>query len=255
MAPDISLDSLWNSSQQTSARLFSWRHTTRVPEPARRFLEHAIAPRTPLASAVRLHMHGKIKLGRWLPFRAEQVIRYDGNMIWTATVSPMEPFGIPLFRGFDQLIEGAGEMRWKLFGLIPAIRATGADMTRSAAGRVQVESVWLPSILCGDDISWNSIDPSHAAATLAVAGVTSPVDFRLDEHGRLLTVRVSRWGNPPPDTKHFRMLDFGGVLEDETTFAGYTIPSRVRVGWYFGSPQFEAIGEFFRATIDDALFR
>jgi hypothetical protein len=29
----------------------------------------------------------------------------------------------------------------------------------------------------------------------------------------------------------------------------------VRVGWYFGSPRFESEGEFFRATIDEAMFR
>jgi hypothetical protein len=29
----------------------------------------------------------------------------------------------------------------------------------------------------------------------------------------------------------------------------------VRVGLYFGSPRFDVEGEFFRATIEDALFR
>jgi hypothetical protein len=204
----------------------------------RRFLEHAIAPGTPLASAVRLRMHGEIKLGRWLPFRAEQVFRRDGNMIWTAT---MNPFGILLFRGFDRLVDGAGEMRWKLLGLVPVMTASGPDITHSAAGRVQAESVWLPSLLCGDDVSWSSSDPSHATVTITVAGVTSPVDFTIDEEGRLTAVRVTRWGNPPPDTKRFRMVDFGGVVNDERTFVGYTIPTHVRIGWYFGSPQFESV--------------
>jgi hypothetical protein len=108
MAADVSLDNLWNAAP-ASARVFSWQHTAHLPEPARRFLEHAIAPGTPLASAVRLRMHGEIKLGRWLPFRAEQVIQRDGNMPWTAT---MNPLGIPLFRGFDRLIDGAGAMQW-----------------------------------------------------------------------------------------------------------------------------------------------
>ena len=66
---------------------------------------------------------------------------------------------------------------------------------------------------------------------------------------------ISRWGNPPPNAKQFRMVDFGGVLADERTFAGYTIPTRVRVGWHVGSPQFDSEGEFFRAIIDDAAFR
>src|SRR5439155_96324 len=63
------LDGLWNSAP-ASAGTFSWQHTARLPEPARRFLEHAIAPDTPLASELR--MHGEIKLGRWLPATARR---------------------------------------------------------------------------------------------------------------------------------------------------------------------------------------
>ncbi len=197
-------------------------------------------------------MHGEIKLGRWLPFQSEQVIRRDGHFLWAATVNPL---GIPLFRGFDRLVDGAGEMRCNLFGLVPFIKASGPDITRSAIGRLQAEAIWLPSLFCDDNVPWTSSDWSHATTMMTSAGITGPVEFSIDPSGRVMTVRLGRWGNPPPDTKHFRMVDFGGIVEDEQTFAGYTIPSRVRGGWYFGSPQFDSIGEFFRATIDDATFR
>jgi hypothetical protein len=39
------------------------------------------------------------------------------------------------------------------------------------------------------------------------------------------------------------------------TFARYTIPIRMRVGWYFGTDRFESEGEFFRVTIDDGVYR
>lgn len=48
---------------------------------------------------------------------------------------------------------------------------------------------------------------------------------------------------------------FGGLIEKEATFAGYTIPVRVRAGWYFGTDEFESRGEFFRVVIDNANFR
>ena len=38
--------------------------TRGLPEPARRWLGHAIAPGTPLWGSVELTMHGRIKLGR-----------------------------------------------------------------------------------------------------------------------------------------------------------------------------------------------
>jgi len=73
------------------------------------------------------------------------------------------------------------------------------------------------------------------------------------ETGRLETVKTSRWGNP--EGGEFHTVDFGAVAEEEATFHGYTIPTRLRVGWHFVNGQFESDGEFFRVTIDDVVFR
>jgi hypothetical protein len=125
MNSQVSLDGLWESARSLD-QTFQPSQIANLPELAQRYLEHAIAPNTPLASAVRLWMHGEIKLKKWYPFTAEQVIHRDRGMIWQATV--------------------------KIFG-------------------------------------------------------------------------------------------------------GYTIPTRLRVGWYYGSERFESEGEFFRVTVDDAIFR
>jgi hypothetical protein len=45
-----------------------------LPELVRRHLTQAIAPGTPLVTSARLRMRGQIKVGRWLPFRAHQVL-------------------------------------------------------------------------------------------------------------------------------------------------------------------------------------
>jgi hypothetical protein len=69
----------------------------------------------------------------------------------------------------------------------------------------------------------------------------------------LLSVNMPRWGNP--DGGKYRYINCGGLVDKEDNFGGYTIPSRMRVGWYFGDPRFDREGEFFRVTIDDAVFR
>ena len=114
----------------------------KLPEAAQRYLGHAMAAGVPLASAVRLRMHGQIKLKGWYPFSAEQVIRWDRGMIWHAAV---QIHGIPL-RGGDCFLDGQGAMRWKWFDIVPIVNASGPDITRSAAGRVNLESIWLPSV-------------------------------------------------------------------------------------------------------------
>ncbi len=244
----ISLNTLWDSAT-SSNRVFHADEFSHLPKAARRYLNHAIAPQTRLASAVRLWMHGEIKLKHWMPFTAEQVICWDHGLIWSATAWMN---GLPVV-GSDRIIDGVGTMDWKLLGLFPVMTGMGPDITRSAVGRLQAESMWLPSVLCGDAVSWNSVDASQLHSSFVVQGERAELDFTLDLSGQLKTVKLPRWGSPEGAASHY--VDFGAIVEKEGTFCGYTIPTQLRVGWYFGTEQFEPEGEFFRATVDDAIYR
>jgi len=118
---------------------------------------------------------------------------------------------------------------------------------------VHAESVWLPSALCGRDTQWSSSDASHLIAYRTLRGEPTSLELTVDGSGRLETVRLSRWANP--DGKGFRYLPFGGEASDERTFGGYTIPTQLRIGYYLGTQRFESDGEFFRVTVDDAMYR
>jgi hypothetical protein len=248
MAKTISLDALWDSATSTEF-VFSPDKLSHLPELAKRYLEHAIAPGTKLATAVRLKMHGEIKLKKWIPFTAEQVICWEHGLIWSATAWMN---GLPIV-GSDRLIDGVGAMQWKLLGLFPVMTASGADITRSAFGRLQAESTWLPSVFCSDEVSWKTMDSSHLHSSFIVQNESAELDLTIDRTGQLKTIHLSRWGNPEGAESHY--VDFGGILEEEGAFCGYTIPTRLRAGWYFGTERFDAEGEFFRATIDDAIYR
>ncbi|MEM9905448.1 MAG: DUF6544 family protein [Cyanobacteria bacterium P01_D01_bin.44] len=141
--PKVSMDTLWQSSPVSDC-VFQPDLMVGLPEPAKRYLEHAITPGTQLASAVRLRMHGEIKLKQWYPFQAEQVICWQRGMIWQATAWMK---GLPI-RGWDRLVEGKGAIQRKLLGLIPVVTASGPDITRSTIGRILGEYIWLPSALC-----------------------------------------------------------------------------------------------------------
>ncbi|MBW2305174.1 MAG: hypothetical protein JRF57_15865 [Deltaproteobacteria bacterium] len=247
MKEPLSLDGLW-SSARPGARDFDPALVSGLPEGARSYLGHAIAAGTPLASAVRLRMHGEIRLKGWHPFTAEQVILWNRGMIWRATV---RMFGMPI-RGGDFFLDGQGTMRWKLFGILPIVNAAGPDISRSTAGRMNIESVWLPSVLCGEGVSWTAAG-KRLHARFAAHGESAEIDFTVNADGQIETVSMPRWGNPEGDAFHY--VRCGGFVEEEDTFAGYTIPTRMRVGWHFGTDGFEQEGEFFRVTIDDAIYR
>lgn len=244
----VSLQDLWKSAQPASIQ-YPPAHLAGLPEAARRYLDHAIAPGTPLATAVRLRMHGEIKLKSWAPFTAEQVISSQRGMIWAATARMK---GLPI-RGFDRLLDGEGAMRWKLFGLFPVMTASGRDVTRSAAGRLAAESIWIPSLLCRKEVSWSELDPRHPQARIDQNGETTDLTLAIDKSGAPEEIRLSRWGNPEGTEFHYG--DFGGYVEEERTFGGYTIPTRLRIGWYYGTDRFESEGEFFRVTVDQASYR
>ncbi len=242
------VEGLWDSAPAPSDA-FDPAVYGHLPEPARRYLNHAIAPGTPLASAVRLRMHGEFRKGNWAPFNAGQVIRRDGEMLWQAS---MRLGGLPV-SGFDALQHGQGRMQWKLFGLIPLVLAEGPDVTRSAVGRVEGESVWLPSLLCGEGVTWAAPDTDHVRVGLTMLGEPAELSLGIAGSGAVGSVRYRRWGNPEGGAFHYG--DFGGWAEEERTFGGYTIPTRLRIGWHFGTERFESEGEFFRVTIDHAEFR
>jgi hypothetical protein len=92
-----------------------------LPEPARRHLTQTIALGTPLATSARLRMRGQIRIGRWLPFRARQVLDPHHGFVWAARTAGV-------ITGSDRYVDGAGGMDWKLAGF--------DGLTIPSAGRV-----------------------------------------------------------------------------------------------------------------------
>ena len=242
------VEALW-ACATAGARRFQAADLVRGVEPARRYLAHAITEGAVLARAVRLRMHGEIRLRGWCPFTAEEAIVWDRGLVWQARVR----VGPVAIRGGDRYVDGRGAMRWRIFGIIPMIDAASADITRSAAGRMNVESIWLPAILADSSVAWSSQGPRRARARFDAHGERADIELTLDDAGALRSVCMPRWGNP--DGGAWRAVPCGAVVEDERRFGDYTLPSRLRVGWHCGSDRFEKDGEFFRVTIDAAEFR
>lgn len=107
----------------------------------------------------------------------------------------------------------------------------------------------MPSVLSSSAVSWTGSDRSHTHARFTAHNETAEIDYVIDNKGRLQSINMPRWGNSEGST--FRYANFGGFVEREGTFGGYTIPTSVRAGWHFGTDKFESSGEFFRVVLDD----
>lgn len=246
---DRALEELWERAPHATAR-FDPALVAELPEPARRYLLHTFAPGAPLATAARLTMHGELRLKQvWYPFEAEQVLSWERGFVWHARAKVK---GMPV-SGFDRLIDGEGTMRWRLLGVIPFIRAGGPDVARSAAGRMHAEAIWIPAVLFGDDVQWLDGDAAHGSVMIRAHGELTQLVFDLASDGAVDTVSLARWGDIGTGAFHYET--FGGRCSDERTFQGVTLPTRYRLGWYFGSERFEPEGEFIRIELDDVTYR
>jgi hypothetical protein len=191
-------------------------------------------------------MRGRIKLGRWRPFTARQVLAPPDGYLWAATARVA---GLPV-TGYDRLGSGAGEMRWRLLRLIPVLTAAGPDVTRSACGRLAGKIALIPTAF--RHAAWSRGEHANTAvATWQFGDDTEAAELRVKRSGRLAEIRVNRWGNPGGEP--FGRYPFGVRVEAESRFGGITIPSAFRAGWWWGTER-QREGEFFRAEITGAVF-
>ncbi|HEV7211397.1 MAG TPA: DUF6544 family protein [Blastococcus sp.] len=216
-----------------------------LPEPVRRWLQHAIADGTPAVRGAELTMHGEIRLGRWAPFTAVQRLSVADGFVWAATARPL---GLPVL-GFDRWTRGTGEMRWRLLDTVPVMSAAGEDVTRSAAGRLAGELlVALPTAALAPEVTWRSHDGHSAVAVVRAADAQHEVTLTVGHDGSLTELVLQRWG--PLGHGSYGAQPFGVTLHGELTVGGITVPRRITAGWHYGTDRWAA-GQFIRWTVDD----
>ncbi|MBD2308772.1 hypothetical protein H6G17_25205 [Chroococcidiopsis sp. FACHB-1243] len=225
--------------------LFTEDMVTALPEPVKRYFLHAIAPGTPLANSVRLNMNGSFKLGQdkpWLPMQATEILSTQG-FIWKAAI------GRGLFRmvGADYYVNRSGRVQFSLLGLFPLIDASNPNINRSSIGRLAGEFVWLPSALLPQQgVDWRAIDKNTIQASLKIDGEPITLTLVIDPDGKLLKFSLPRWGDRSPNGS-WAYIPFGGEVQAERSFDGFTIPSQVSAGWGYGTSSYF---ESFRAAIE-----
>jgi hypothetical protein len=229
---------------------FSREEIADLPEPVQRYFLHAIAPGTPLATSVKLHMGGRFRLAPdqpWLSMQAQEILTRQG-FIWKAKIGS----GLSQFQGADYYLNRSGRMRFAILGLLPVVNVQNPDTTRSAIGRLAAELTWLPSaLLPRQGVQWSAIDDRTIQARLQVDDEPVTIALKIDTEGKLLASYALRWGDRTKDGK-WTYIPMGAKCEAERTFGGFTIPSQVGAGWWIGTEQYF---EFFQGAIEQADFR
>ncbi len=216
--------------------VFSEADLAGLPEPAQRYLRHAIPFGTPLAPACRLWMSGTMTPtpgGPSTKLTAVETLAPRRGFVWTAEARMK---GLPV-RVRDHYYQRQGGVDIALLGSVPIPVGSGPDVTRSSRGRLIAEGMWCPTALLHPSVTWEAVDEDRARYTLAVDGEAVAVTLRVGPAGALREVTLDRWGEA--EGKPAQLLPYGFRVEEERTFDGVTIPMRLTGGWLYGTDRFD----------------
>jgi hypothetical protein len=225
----------------TNVRAAGPSEPSALDEPVRRFFDHALPTGVEL-DRVRLEMHGRIRVRRWMPFTATW--EGDGrSFVWRASAAAR------LLRVVDQYRDGRGRMDVRLLGRVPLVHSVDEDTTRSAAGRAAIEgALWSPgSLKPGPRVTWRAESDGLIVGRWDVHPERPEVRLEIDASGAVRRASVMRWDNGEHGLHGY--IPMGGEVLDEARFGDLVLPSHVRVGWWFGTPRWEP---FFEARITAA---
>lgn len=213
-----------------------------LPEMVRRYFRQSLAAGEPVIRAARLRMRGHIKIGRWLPFRAREVLDPMRGFVWRVHVAG------GLIRGFDRYLADESQMKMALLGVLPVVNQRGDDLAKSAAARCGAESLWVPgATLPRYGAAWEQDGASSAVVRFAVDRTPLEIRYEFDEGGRMRRGGFDRWGDPDR-TGAWGWHRCGGEVTEHRRFGGVTIPSAGTFGWHYGTDRWPE-GEFFRYQI------
>jgi len=221
-----------------------------LPEPARRYFTFSIAPGTRLSPVATFEMEGEMGLGdksapNYQPMTAKQILAPPLGLVWRMKAGAIS--------GSDGAMPDTSWTRFWLFNLVPVVRASGdPDHHRSAFGRVVAEAAfWTPAaLLPSETVTWQGLTANTARATITANGFTQFVEITVDHRGAPTQVLIDRWSNANP-SKTWQLQPFGGTLSDYDTFDGFTVPTRVEGGNFFGT---DAYFPFFKANVTAMRF-
>ena len=126
----------------------------------------------------------------------------------------------------------------------PLARVAHIEMSGQIKPSEQMD--WAPfSFFLEKDARVETVD-DHRFVVYPLDDDESRMTLTVDDDGRLVAGVLPRWGNQT-DTGQFAFIPFGGAVQEERTFDGYTIAARASAGWWYGTDRYR---EFFRVTLD-----
>ena len=232
---------------QDSGFEFSQAMIADQPLAVQRYFRHAIREGTSLFDGATLRIRGHMQLragGNWQQFDSRERIRAGHGLLWPAhmLMGPLWIIGRDCFHG------GQGSMQWWLLGMLRVAKASGPEVSESAAGRMAAEMIWLPGMLLprfGNE--WDAVSDNEIKCRLKIDNYHFELRMTIDAAGAVRALRMQRLRNLADGSSELQ--SFGMDSDGDVSAEGCTVPGKCRVSWLPDDPQKRF--EFWRGEVTE----
>ena len=154
-------------------------------------------------------------------------------------------FGIP-FEGYDSYQNGRGSMKGVIAKAIPLFDQTGADMDQACLATFLAESLFAPTILLKDYITFEEINDFEVRATISYKGQTASGIFNFDEQYEMISFTTNDRAAANTDGT-VEYIPWSALCGDYTVEKnGIKYPTKFQAVWNYSDGDFT----YFDGTID-----
>lgn len=139
-------------------------------------------------------------------------------------------FGVP-FQGYDYYEVGKGGMKGVIAKLITIFNETGEEMDRACLATFLAESLFAPTILTQDYVSFEQINDYEVKGTISYKGQTASGVFTFNEHYEMISFTTT---DRKDDKTPWTALCSGY----EVSNSGIKLPTKFQAVWNFKDDDF-----------------
>lgn len=216
-----------------SAELFTSEEIESLPNPVKKYFQTCGYIGTPKMALMKgVYKNVDFLLSKDKPYTKIEYIEYFfvKEPVHLAFVDTTM-FGIP-FQGFDSYIDGIGEMKGVIAKTFTLFNQAGSEMDISCLVTVLSACLLVPNIALQDYISWESIDDTHAKATITYYGISASGIFSFTENGEMISFTTNdRWETQTDGTA--TQIPWSIIFGEYINKSGIKQPTYIKVAWHY----------------------
>lgn len=142
-------------------------------------------------------------------------------------------FGVP-FEGIDAYQNGTGSMKGVVAKTFTLFDQKGEALNKSGLVTCLAESLLVPNLALQDFIHWESIDTTHAKATITYYGISASGIFTFDDNGAMKDFSTDDRENVDTNGK-IQKVKWSAICGDYQEVDGIKYPTTLKAIWHYKS--------------------